>query len=331
MPGQEMPNVFLLLDLDPARAGDRVACLQRLEEKRKEWSRNLNNVLKVAQEAKRNLGWYAEIKRILESDAERSAQGKAAASEFAKSRAADVQRFTEALAVAEAKGYVLDDEVARWTKSYAGALSERDIRARITVEVRATQPAPKVTRAPQLNPTIAKAIREQLALVGETTLYTLLANACDPTLRAGSPRAALQAAASKLYDDMLNQRNKDAFVTAKSALAGHAKVIFDTEKAQREYDETLRRSPFDALLQRYADACAPAAAISAEQAELFLQDARKLGWKIEEARAELLDLAQRNKWLLTLSTTTVETIGRQRRCGNPQCHHLNPPERKFCQ
>jgi hypothetical protein len=324
----ETPNVFIVLDLDPEKANDKVACEARVEEKRREWARASSGIGKSALDAKKNLGMIPEIKRILADDQLRAQQAASARTERAAAGKERREQFQEALRVAEAKGFVLEAEIARWVKEFAGALTEREIRGAVHVSVRAADATPP--RAPQLDPTRAKRIHEKLELLGQASLYTLLATV-NPAIRANSSAADLLNAADLLYKQMLQQMNKDVQVQAKEEMAGEARAIFGKPEERAKYDETLRRAPMDALLERYAVACAPAKAISEQQAELFLQDARKLGWQLAAATQELRELARTRNFALSLpSGATLDTLAKQVRCGNPECHEMNDASRPNC-
>lgn len=324
----EVPNVFILLDLDPEKAADPVACEARVEEKRRQWSQQATGVNKAALDAKAKLAQVAEIRRILADDELRKQQAAEARTLRTQAGKEQRERFQTELEFAEAKGYVLEAEIAKWVKEFGGTPDEREIRAAVHVPVRAKEP--EAARAPQLDPVSAKRIHDNLDLLKQQSLYTLLATV-TPTIRQNSLAADLLAAADQLYLRMQQQINKDPRVTATLALMGDAKNIFSKPDERAKYDETLRREPMDALLARIGDACAPAKAISQQQAELFLQEARKLGWKLDAATVELRELARKRGFSLSLpGDPTLDTLAKQVRCGNPDCREMNDPGRPNC-
>src|SRR5579885_2471900 len=104
------PNFYILLDLDPRERWDAGKFEARLEEKRREWTRDGSGVGKKAIEASRNMGLIGQIRQVMGEDELRQKEAKDAIAATDTTRRARLQEFDETLRIAQAKGKVLESE-----------------------------------------------------------------------------------------------------------------------------------------------------------------------------------------------------------------------------
>ena len=284
------PNFFDLLELDPDKPWNQSAFESLIEGKRREWSSAATNKPgQEARKAQRNLGLIGEMRRVMSDPTARNKEAADRRAANDKQKQDRLDEFKKILAIAERKGYVQVKEKREWaTKTFNDILTEQQIKEYITTKV-VPDFLPPLSR-PQLEPVRAKEIQEELQLLHYESLYTLLSKELNQKLSETSGLEVLKRAADEL--NRLNQQkmNKDAYVTAKIKLSGHAGVIFSKDSERQRYDETLRQEQMEKLLLVYKTACSPAQAIEAGQAEDFLRDARQKGWNTDEALDQLFQL-----------------------------------------
>lgn len=322
------PNFFDLLGLDPDKPWNQSEFERLIEDKRRQWSNVTSHQIgQPARDAQRNLGLIGEMRRVMSDPKERNKEAEDRRAANDKQRQDRLDEFKKILAIAERKGYVQVKEIREWaTKTFKGILTEQQIKEYVTTKV-VPDFLPPLSR-PHLEPVRAKEIREELQLLHYDSLYTLLSKELNRKLSETSGREVLKQAADEL--NRLNQQkmNKDAYVTAKIKLSGHAGVIFSKDSERQRYDETLRQEQMEELLQVYITACSPAQAIEAGQTKDFLRDARQKGWNTDEALDQLFQLASKNQWRITVPEGVVKQSQEERRCGN--CKQMNPKTGKFC-
>ncbi len=315
------PNFFILLGLNPDEFWDQAKFERVLREKRTQWSLDSSGVAKKAIAAKKNLELIPEIKQVMDDPAQRGAQAAAARAELASGNQEKIKKFEAQLKLAEAKGYLEESELKAFISEFKDALSEKDIRSRIKVPIRA-HTAQTVPVAEQLAPSLAKEIAEKLEFLHLLSLYELLDR---PQMTSSQELCRI---AEQLYNDMLSRQPKTAEVTLKSDLAGHAKVIFKSEKMRKKYDESRRQSSLNTLLKALDESLSRTTEkeLHEKQVGSFLQAARKAGWQEEVALARLKEHARQRKWFLRIPTT--DDSAQQQRCG--YCNEMNEKGRNFC-
>jgi hypothetical protein len=327
--GSSRPNFFDLLGLDPDAPWNQAEFERIVKEKRREWTkRSMLGVGPDALLAKRNLGLIGEINRVMNDPALREKEAEDRRRGRGRQNQALLDEFKEALRFAELKTYVLDSEISFWARTYAAIFpkGEADVRSHITVPIRVSKP--KAAPRPQIDPVRAKEIREQLQILGQENLYTLLSQELHASFSEASSLLVLQQAADRLYSEQHRRADKTVEVTAKVKLAGHAKVIFGTEDERQRYQETLRQEKMAQSLKMFEKYCEGAQAIDATQSDIFLNEAKKQGWDSEEARERLVDLAARRRWPLTFSGAAAATRDERQRC--VYCGELNRKDARFC-
>lgn len=316
-------NFFLLLDLDPTNAWTQADLEQRLQEKRREWSKDANSPSKKGKDAQRNLARMSELTAIAADPARRAEHAKAA-QDLAKSATREKQeQLEEDLRLLQLNGYVTEAQVQNLAKKYAGHFSEKDIRARITVPIEKRAGPHKPAQEP-LASTLAKEIDVDLAQLGRANLYDFLGagEETDPS--------KLYQRASEKYNTLKIKTTKSNEDEASSRLAGHSLSIFSSPDKIAQYNETLRRKKYDNL-RSSADKIANFSEdkeISAPQVKQLLRDAKEQGLDPDEAIAFLKDHARAKLYHLILTEDTVQSVARLQACG--YCRTLNEADDKHC-
>ncbi len=144
----------------------------------------------------------------------------------------------------------------------------------------------------QLEPATVKAINQRLQPLQKKDLYDLLG--MSPSVSSDQLLKAAQA----LAEDMLRRQPKTQEVTMQAELAGHAKTIFKTQEMRQKYNESLRYSTLNALLEEFEQTVAiQKGRLYAGQVATFLEQAARARWSKEEARAKLNEYAKKRSWL----------------------------------
>ena len=314
------PNFFILLGINPDDPWDQAKFDAMLEEKRKEWSRKSSAVGNVRIEAQRNLALYGEIKDVMSDKAKRDLQAEAARKERMAGQSARIEQFERQLEMLAGKGFLEQPEVDRLVADFKDVLSEREIRSRIKVPVRAPDPQAGKTQQ-QLEPATVKAIDERLRALQKKDLYDLLG--MSPSVSSDQLLKAAQA----LAEDMLRRQPKTQEVTLQAELAGHAKTIFKTEEMRHKYNESLRYSTLNALLEELEKIVAMQDnMLHSGQVAMFLGSATNARWSQQEALARLTEYARKRKWIVEVPT--IQLGLEKQRCGN--CNELNEKGREYC-
>ncbi len=317
-------NFFILLGLDPDAPWNQGAFEHLIDAKQSEWSIQSGGVGARAITAQKNRELIPEIKRVMSDPALRNALAAAAKKERTASNKDRIEIFERQLAIAQAKGYLEQAELAKLIADFKDVLSEREIRSRIKVPERAPSP-PGGKSGQSLEPSLLKDISQQLKTLGMEDLYQLLA------LPRTTSCQELTRAAQQLGRDMLVRLPKTSEVTAKGNLAGLAKDIFQSEEKRRKYDESLLESSLNVLLKQLDESLSRTGSdqqkgLYAGQVKIFLEEAAKVGWNNEHAFTKLREHAMKRKWFL--ETPLIEIHANTQRCGH--CQAINDKARNFC-
>lgn len=320
-------NFFLLLDLDPDQPWDQARFEKALLAKRTRWSRDSSQGVGARKAAAQDhLKLVDMIKEQMKDPAKRKAQADAART----ARAADHQqlrdRFLADLTIQSAKGYLLEQEVTQLIKTFGAVLSEAEVRKQISVRIRAD--SPDSTGPTTLDPTKKKMLRDLVDRVGKRDLYDFLATGLGDNVDsvAEAATAVLIRAANSIYQEAQNNAHKTSEVGARAELAGYCMDLFASTEKRALYDATLREEAFDGLLERVDLVGRVPKMIHASQVKQLLEEARKNGLDVEEARARIIARANKNGWAIEVPAT--ELITEQQRCGN--CGELNQPSDRHC-
>ena len=317
------PNFFVLLGLNPDDPWDDKKFEQVITEKRSEWSKKSSSFGAVALEAKKNLALITEIRKVMLDPTARAAQMADAKKVLAADRSEKIADFERQLAIAEGKGFLEKAELDKLFATFKGVLSEKEMRGRVKVPIQDESAGAKENQ--QLDQSTIKDITDKLRIVGKADLYDLLSRPKTTS------NQELCNAASALYDEMQHRQPKTSEVTATSDLAGKAKTIFKTDDTRRKYNESLRQSSLNAILEEFEKTVNIGSkdkqkGLYEGQVTLFLEKAASAGWSAEEAYNRLTEFAMKHKWFLRVATMDINT--QKQRCG--YCHELNEKGREFC-
>ena len=234
----DRPNFFELLGLDPEKDGDWAKIEKRIDEKKRDWARDIQSSPKRRQEAKRNMDLLPEIRKVLADPAARRQEAEAVQRlrrQAKETREKDLVVWIELFKVS---GRCRPEQFAKICSQFAGAFSEAEIRQRLVdAGVRVVEPR----SWERTDPSIARDIRDKLALLKLASLYEFL------NLPPASSAAALRARADAIYKDNLNLGRTDAVVSAQNSLVGPAKLVFSSEEEKRKYDHELVLAAFEGL------------------------------------------------------------------------------------
>jgi hypothetical protein len=316
------PNFFLLLGLEPESqsdaAWDQAAFEQVLKKKRNEWSRQSAGVAKKALVAKQNLALIPKIQEVMADPKLRMQEARAARLELAAVRRKEFEQFEKQLAFLNARETATEEEVNKFIATFQHLLSPQEIRNRIQVAIKA--PA-SIESQPALDASIAKRITSLLQFLHKSTFYDLLQ--CPPQ----TATAELCRAAEILYTQLV-RLPPTAEVTARIELAGLARDIFQSDEMRRRYDthvrlEALNRllAELDAAMERSGDE-----ELHPKQVALYLDHARRQGWKEQDALAKLKEHARQQKWIITLPAHS----GSEQQVICPNCRHANAVGQRLC-
>ena len=322
MTEKEIPNLFLVLDLDPDARWDPQLLEERIKEKRQEWSSLANRPDKRGQQASQYRASISALRRIATNEAERSRHAAEARARRQEDRAAQLDDFAERLGLLELRGYILEQELQELVREFDGVLSEPQIRKRVTVEIRKDQ-APSKPRQEPLDATTASGIADCLTFLDKPTLYAFL----DMPMQTDS--SVLFARASAKYDGVQRKGSKTPTDTVVSELAGYCMDIFGIDDNKRlRYDETLRRQAFDDLKEKADDAARVSKRLEAAQLEQLLRGAREAGLDLDETLEVLIEHASQRKYAVVVSEPATTALKRLQRCGH--CDNLEEPGQKHC-
>jgi hypothetical protein len=292
------PNFFILLGLDPDATWNQDHYETALRQRRNEWARAGAGVARQALAGKQNLAFIPDIERIMNPNpptntAERDNEAREARVELASGRRARHEQFEKQLAFINAKDPIEEAEINKFVEDFKDILTAKEIKDRVVVTIKT--PGTSSATKQKLGDTEAKNIANHLQFLHLNSLYELLQ--CPNT----SATLILRTAAETLYTDMMG-RPATAEVTAKSELAGMAKIVFATEDMRQRYDETLRQVSLERLLKELDEIInrAPRKEVSPGQRDLFLANAVKESWTEQEALEQLIEHAVKRKWFVPL-------------------------------
>jgi hypothetical protein len=328
---EERPSFFILLGLDPDAPWDEGLFVRRREELKREWtreSRNFGSRPKTI-EAKRNLDHMKQISVMASSagrEQERAKVRLARDAELARRR----DELTQALRLTNAKGYLLRAEADRFWTDYAEVLAgDPHLRGELKrVEIRDTETGRQ--SMPELDVDTVSILTTNLGIVRARTLYDVLREV-DENLTGASSMDRLRGAAKKLANrahDIMDKSKPE--VAAWNRLAGVAEMLFKTDQGRARYDQYVELYAVEQLLGRFEAFLSVAAAITAEQVELFLEEVRRAGVRdLDMARNRLVAYFGTKLWVIHLPDgEAVRRVASQLQC--PYCAALNPPGARNC-
>lgn len=330
MANDNRPNYFLLLGIDPDRSWDGAAFETLLVAKRGEWSRAVLNGVKTSKavlDAQLGIDRHNDIKRVMADRVLRERERADAHERLTDERVRRRAELDRDLRIMLSKGFLWDAEVNALRRNYPELAGEPELADRLDrLPTRAI--AEQHAVPDQLDPSKAKTIRSLLDLLGEKSLYTLLATV-DAGVSEHAPLKQLTRAANKLYQQTQLDMNKDPRLGAKQELAGHAMQVFRTEHERSRYDSTVTLAPVVELIGKYQSALAAIKRFEAGQVERFLTEASAAGADTDVALGMMLKHFGALKWAVQLPANVTEQARHdQVQCG--ACQSWNETEHQFC-
>jgi hypothetical protein len=320
MPEKTSPNIFILLDLDPTKPWNQAEFERQLQKKRQEWSRLVNMPTQKGIQAKQNLGLIPELQRIAADETLRKAQAEAAQQEKNAAQAEAIKKFEEQLELIQIKGYILEGELSRLIKDFAGVLSEREIRGRLKVSVQKEQATAR-PRAAALEPDQAKTIGVKLNSLGKTDLYDFLGIG-----RADNEKLVQQARI--LYKAVQDKGTKTADDTIAAELTGYCITIFKSDTERAKYDETLRLQAYESLKEKVDVIGQVSKRVDSKQMDELLREAREQRLNPDEALVTIREHAAKRGFSIVETEKMAGVVKELQRCG--YCGKLNDKDKKHC-
>ncbi|MBA3532714.1 MAG: hypothetical protein H0T73_12385 [Ardenticatenales bacterium] len=321
MAEKSIPNIFILLELDPDKPWSQAVFESRLQEKRRDWSRLENLPTKKGLEAKQNRSAIPELQRIAADEALSRQQAEEARRIQKGAKRDQLQEFDERLLLLQQKGHLLEEELKQLVKEFAGTLTDSEIRKRIKVPV---ESGSKTSRPQQaaLEPTKAKGIQNKLATLGKSDLYDFL------EMSPKTDRRLLLERARALYEGVQKKATKSATDTLASELSGYCLDIFKVEAEQAKYNETLRLQTYEVLLKKVEQITRVSNQVDQGQMELLLKEAKRKGLDIAEVQEMILAHAKKHGYAIFVSPSGVQAVEALQLCG--YCHTMNEAGAKHC-
>ena len=316
---KKVPNIFILLEIDPDQPWDQAVFEKRIQAKKREWSKWVNKPGEKAEKAKINLDLVPRLIEISQDGAQRRSQANEAKKQRAQTQAAQIREVDDLLELLQAKSFVWEDELAKLIADFQGVLSEPDIRERVAVEVRSAE---STTERLTLGTSTAKRIHLALQHLGKADLYDFL-----DLGRKTETRLLLQRAA-EIYSNTSQTARKTAEVTLTATLAGECLVIFKTQEKRERYDETLHVQKFDDLKAKVEQLAQISRQLGPQPMEILLREAREQGLDPEETVQVIQKHAHQHKIAVYIPAETTESIKQLLRCG--YCNQLNRAVEKHC-
>ncbi|GAA4232498.1 hypothetical protein GCM10022254_32530 [Actinomadura meridiana] len=331
MRGENRPNYFLLLGIDPDDEWDQAAFESRLRARRAEWSRAVLNGVQgsrkvlTAEDARHRL---TDIRSTMSDPARRERERKDARERRAAESSDRLAAFEGDLRIMMIKGFLWEAEADVLRRDYADLMADVTVAERI--ETAPQHSFAELRAVPdQLASSLTNEIRDLLDSLGEASLYTLLATVSSGSVERAT-RERLYDAARALYDQTQRDMNKhDPRLHAKQALAGHALQVFSTAENRARYDNTLALTPVTNLIARYRTALSQTRRLETSQVEQFIAEAAAKGADSKIARAMLLKHFEDQGWTVALPPEAPwSTPDEHVSCG--ACQARNVQANEFC-
>jgi hypothetical protein len=321
MAEKSVPNIFILLDLDPNQPWNQVEFEKRLETKRREWAKDKNLPTDRGQRAMLNLGMLREIINIAGNETLRQEQASEARQKQQKEKTEKLKELDARLEILQVKGFLLQDEYLDLVSRTKDLLSESDLQKLITVKIRKDEPVAR--KGPEsLDSTTTKQIGRLLKGLNKSDLYEFL------ELLPYTETSILLKKSQEKYKDV-TQKPKTPEVTLQDQLCGHCLKIFKSQSERDKYDETLRLTVYDEIKDKIDIAAQSSNEIAASQLEVVLRFAIAKNLNLDETLEIIKEHVSAKKYKsLIIPAKMLEIVEQLQRCG--YCNHLNDPSKKFC-
>lgn len=196
-------------------------------------------------------------------------------------------RVDRQIGLRRAKGYLTESEVEKIAKR--NGLKPDDVKNRVHCPIHKNDKAKKDEAPRQLERSIEKTIKDNLKVVGKSSLYDFL----------GVPESAeletIQKAAADKKKQLANVAKKDATATAGNTLAGQCATIFKNEESRNAYDVSLAKSKLTQL-DSDIDISGINGKIRPEYFDILVKKAMDFGMERNEAERYIKDYCKRKNW-----------------------------------
>jgi hypothetical protein len=287
----DRPNFFELLGLDPQQTSW-PEIEKRIKEKKDAWAREstMGNP-KKRQEARRNLDLLPEILKVLQDPALREREAGDARRRRDAARQAIEKKLAEWIELLKGSGACSAEQFEKILSQFEGSFDEEEIRARfaaagIRVEAGSGGRKPRRERTDSVT---AKNIRQNLELLGLTSLYELLG--LEPSL----PAEKLRARAEEILKEIHRLGRTDVETAARSRLAGTCMTVFQSEGEKAKYDNERLLEAMEAM-ENQIQAAAADGVLSAQEIEILIRLATQRGLSPGEFRKVLEERAAEEGW-----------------------------------
>lgn len=321
MHDENVPNIFILLGIDPNQPWNQAEFERLLQEKRREWAKDLNIPNKRGIQAKQNLGLIPAIQKIAADPAIRQAQAKAANQTTATTQKDQLAQLEVNLDLLQRKGYLVQAELDQVIREFKDLFKESEIRKKVRVEIRAENTATK-QRKPTLETATANVIKQRLEVLKKTDLYEFMG------MDSKTAAALLRQKASDMYKDVGHKATKTADDTTAIELYGHCINIFASDTERAKYDETLRMAVYEDIKKNLDLVGRVRKVVEASQVEFILMNARKQGLNMDETIDVIRDYAISKSYSIEMPANTKAKVNDLQLCG--YCKNLNTPDQKYC-
>lgn len=183
------------------------------------------------------------------------------------------------------KGYITEGEISKLSKIHK--LDGEVVRRRVRGPIK-KMGAVKLTAKP-LDQSIEKVIKDNLKVVGKSSLYDFLDLHSDVSLE------QLQQKAKDKEAEILKIRKKDGVASATGVLVGHCISIFKKEKSRASYDATMTRASL-AELNSDIDVAGMDGTIRSEYFDILVKRAIELGMDPDEASKYIRKYCKHKNW-----------------------------------
>jgi hypothetical protein len=321
----DRPNFFLLLELDPA-VDDWKEIELHIKERRQVWSKDRSQGSpKARRRAETGLGLLPEIESVLRNPEARRQEAKEALRQKQQEERERLRELDGAIAVLKTGGGTCSGEqIEKLAQRFAPAVSREEIRRRveaagIRVGSAGTEKKPRSARE-TIDPGQARKIRQGLEHLEFASLYEFL------EMKPQSSPQALSDRAEEIYKENIRAGRTDASASARNDLAGYCKTLFQDDRQKSKYDNTLALEAMEALKPNI-ELAAGDGALSRQEMDALIGQARQRGVTAEDARAFIQDLAATRKWFVQGDEGELPSQ-KLKVCG--YCSALAPAEASRC-
>lgn len=212
-------------------------------------------------------------------------------------------RVDQQLSLRMAKGYITEAEIGKLARRHN--LKPDEVKSRVSMPLLKSGKEKDHPPPRQMDRSLEKSIRENLKIVGKSSLYDFLG------LHESADIESLQTAAAEKKKQLSHAGKKDAAATAGSTLAGHCSTIFKNEETRISYDIGLAKARL-AELDSDIDISAFNGKIRHEYYQILVRKAMDFGMEESEAHRYIKDYCKQKNWGIEqpeTKTRKFRTIG----------------------